>query len=82
MTTIGDNAFSDCTSLISVTIGKGVSEIGKKAFEGCNIDTIVCCSKKNHPDTNKKRSASICTGRPIILDCKSSPKIFLTNDYL
>ena len=30
----------------------------------------------------QKKSASFYAGRPIILDCKSSPEIFLTNDYL
>lgn len=38
-------AFWNCESLTSVTIGKGVSEIGEEAFMGCNIDTIVCCPK-------------------------------------
>ena len=42
VTTIGKFAFVDCFSLTSVTIGKGVSEIGADAFKGCNIDTIVC----------------------------------------
>lgn len=37
--------YRSCTSLTSVTIGKSVSEIGKKAFKECNIDTIVCCPK-------------------------------------
>ena len=35
-------AFSGCNNLKRVTIGKGVSEIGRDAFNDCNIDTIVC----------------------------------------
>ena len=32
VTSIGDNAFEGCTGLTSVTIGKGVTSIGKSAF--------------------------------------------------
>ena len=36
VTEIGNYAFSDCTSLISVTIGNGVTLIGDVAFKNCN----------------------------------------------
>jgi hypothetical protein len=29
-------AFQDCSKLASVTIGSGVTSIGRNAFEGCN----------------------------------------------
>ena len=35
VTSIGRNAFFDCTSLTSVTIPEGVTSIGNYAFEGC-----------------------------------------------
>ena len=35
VTSIGDHAFSDCTSLASVTIPSGVTNIGTWAFVGC-----------------------------------------------
>ncbi|MGM9879955.1 MAG: leucine-rich repeat domain-containing protein [Bacilli bacterium] len=35
VTSIGGGAFSDCTSLSSVTIGNGVTSIGELAFKGC-----------------------------------------------
>ena len=39
---IYDNAFSDCSSLISVTMGDSVKDIGKYAFYGCsNLTNIV-----------------------------------------
>ncbi len=35
VTSIGANAFRDCTGLTSVTIGSGVTSIGDYAFRGC-----------------------------------------------
>lgn len=35
VTAIGDNAFRQCTSLISVTIGDNLKSIGNYAFSGC-----------------------------------------------
>lgn len=36
VTTIGYNAFADCTSLTTVNFGSGVTYIGKNAFNGCS----------------------------------------------
>ena len=35
VTSIGDEAFSDCSQLTGVTIGNNVTSIGKRAFEAC-----------------------------------------------
>ena len=35
VTSIGEEAFSDCSGLASVTIGNSVSSIGRWAFRGC-----------------------------------------------
>ena len=41
VTSIGDDAFSFCSSLISVTIGNGVTSIGVMAFNGCSSLTSI-----------------------------------------
>ena len=41
VTSIGDEAFRDCSGLTSVTIGNGVTSIGWSAFEGCSGLTSV-----------------------------------------
>jgi|GEM_PF-2449110 len=41
VTTIGNYAFCDCTSLTSVTIGNSVTTIGERAFEDCYSLTSV-----------------------------------------
>ena len=41
VTTIGNNAFSDCSNLTSVTISSSVTSIGDYAFASCiNLTTI------------------------------------------
>ena len=41
ITSIGDDAFYNCTSLTSVTIGDSVTSIGSRAFEGCTSLTSI-----------------------------------------
>ena len=41
VTSIGDDAFRDCTGLTSVTIGNSVTSIGRFAFYGCSSLTSV-----------------------------------------
>ena len=41
VTSIGSNAFSNCSGLTSVTIGSGVTTIGESAFQGCTSLTSV-----------------------------------------
>ena len=41
VTSIGDGAFSGCSSLTSVTIPNSVTNIGSSAFQGSNITSVV-----------------------------------------
>jgi hypothetical protein len=41
VTSIGDEAFYDCSGLTSVTIGSGVTSIGYYAFDGVDIPTVI-----------------------------------------
>src|ERR1039458_10085747 len=43
VTSIGTNAFSECTSLTSFTIPSSVTSIGTNAFTGCTSLTSVYC---------------------------------------
>ena len=52
MTSIGYEAFRDCTGLMSVTIGNGVSSIGDKAFGSCPVLTSIECHNPTPPSIN------------------------------
>ena len=49
VTSIGDSAFSDCTSLTSITIGDGVTSIGQYAFDSCTSLKEVYCKPTTPP---------------------------------
>ena len=47
MTSVGDCAFSDCTSLTSITIPDSVISIGERAFEDCTSLTSIKIAASN-----------------------------------
>lgn len=83
VTSIGNRAFEDCTSLKSVTIGNGVISIGKYTFSGCIALTSVTFGNSvtsigERAFENCKSLTSIiipngiiCIGSFVFLDCSS-----------
>ncbi|MBR3826932.1 MAG: leucine-rich repeat protein [Alistipes sp.] len=65
VTSIGDYAFSWCTSLTSVTIGNGVTSIGKETFYHCTSLTSVTI-----PDSVTK------IGERAFYDCSSLTSVY------
>ena len=69
---IGNNAFQNCSSLTSVTIGNSVTSIGGRAFFGCTDLTSIVVEEENplyHSDGNcliETESKTLVTG------CKTS----------
>lgn len=94
VTAIGNDAFSDCSGLTSVTIGKSVKSIGMEAFSGCSaltsltipdnvtvIDTLAF-----HRCTNLS-SLSIGSGLTSMgwgafAGCENLTQVNLNNNYL
>ena len=52
VTSIGNYAFRDCSSLTSITIPASVTSIGDSAFSSCSSLTDVYCYADNVPSTN------------------------------
>ena len=52
MTSIGGNAFANCTGLTTITIGSGIKSIWTRAFAKCSELTDVYCLAENVPNTN------------------------------
>ena len=53
VTSIGESAFSGCTSLASISLPEGVTSIGGSAFLGCTSLTNVICRAEEVPYASK-----------------------------
>ena len=71
VTTIGDNAFSYCTSLTSVTIPDSVTSIGGWAFDGCSSLTSVYCKPTTPPTGGASMFSYNASGRKIYVPMES-----------
>lgn len=63
VTSIGDYAFYNCTSLTSITIPASVTSIGEGTFSNCSsLKTIYCkCEESNKPDGWSEAWKGNCT---------------------
>ena len=68
---IGGSAFSDCTSLTSVTIPETVFEIGGYAFDGCTSLTSVYCKPTTPPSGYWQMFDNNASGRKIYVPTES-----------
>ena len=74
VTSIGDNAFRDCSGLTSVTIPNSVTSIGYGAFANCSGLTSVVVDKNNGTfDSRDNCNAIIETStNKLVVGCKNS----------
>ena len=68
-TEIGDSAFRNCNSIVSVSIPGSVINIGQYAFRDCNSLTIYCEVASLPSDWNSNWNYSNC---PVVWDCKNT----------
>ena len=73
VTSIGDNAFFDCSGLTSVTIPDGVTSIGYQAFRGCSDLTSVMIP--NSVTTIEMQAFYDCSSLTSVIIPKSVSKI-------
>ncbi|MBQ9752026.1 MAG: leucine-rich repeat domain-containing protein [Paludibacteraceae bacterium] len=74
VTSIGNRAFSDCSSLTSITIPENVTSIGSYAFSGCtSLTSMVVESGNTIYDSRENSNAIIETAtNTLIAGCKNT----------
>ena len=69
VTEIGDSAFRNCNSIVSVSIPDSIINIGQYAFRDCSSLTIYCEAASKPSDWNSNWNYSNC---PVVWDCKNT----------
>ncbi|MBE5732084.1 MAG: hypothetical protein E7353_03515 [Clostridiales bacterium] len=68
VTSIGDSAFYNCSSLTSITIPANVTSIGENVFSGCDKLTIFCEAESKPSNW----SGSWNSYKPVVWNCKNN----------
>ena len=71
LTSIGDYAFSSCSSLTSVTIGNSVTSIGSWAFANCYSLSTITCEATTPPTLGSDVFYGVSTSIPVYVPCGS-----------
>ncbi|MGN1132750.1 MAG: leucine-rich repeat protein, partial [Ruminococcus sp.] len=80
VTTIGDFAFNNCTTVSKVTIPDSVTRIGEKAFDNCNkLDSVYITSLKSWCNIEFVIGYDVPDND---LECTSNPLVYGGNLYL
>ena len=77
ITTVGDDAFKNCTNLTSLTISKNVSRVGNRAFNGCISLKEVIFSDGEETLKLGYKSYSNGGGEGLFRDCSSLDSVYL-----
>ena len=74
VTSIGESAFEDCSSLTSVTIGESVTSIGNYAFSGCSALTSIVVKAGNTTYDSRENCNAIIetTSNTLIAGCQKT----------
>ncbi len=68
---IGDNSFTNCNNITSITIPSTILSIGENAFNGCTNISTITSNPINPPTTSPTSFEGISKTIPVIVTCQS-----------